>query len=302
MAYAVADLPQSEIDLAADDRPLLIGRNWLRQAGTFRGWDVDGVTAFTDIAAVGFESKFSGNDSSAALTKPNAAATAQYFVYDFGSEGMTVDCWALLNHNLGTIGGVTVTLAVSSDGTTWVDVATISPGTSNKRLVNLSLKDAGAVARRFTSLRYFRVKFAKGSAITPQFGEMILGRRRQLKHKPEIAWDPNNIRSRQGMFDAMSGEMTNYVYHRGRRKISAQIVAYETEHIDDFETFFETEIADGTEPFLWIDDPATSPSDANWMRYVEPELIGPITAQSDPPKRVFSVVAIEQAPLLRGGV
>lgn len=292
MAYSVADLPQAERDLAADDKPLLIGRNWLRSAGTFRGWDADGVSAFTDIAATNFESKFSGDDYDHVLTKPNAAATAQYFVFDYGSEGMTLDCWALLNHNLGTIGGVTVDLAVSNDGTTWTDIATASPGTSNKRLVLLVLKDSGTVARRFSALRYFRMKLSKGSTFTPQFGEMILGRRRQLKHKPNLPWDPNRLSSKVGRFESASGILTDYVFHRGRRLVSAQIAEWETAYITDLETLYETETDFGTLPLLWIDDPNAAPSDANWFK-LDPELSGPLQGPSE---RAFSFAGVEHGP------
>lgn len=292
MAYSVADLSQAERDLAADDIPLLVGRNWLRSAGSFRGWDADGVTAFSDISATGFGGKFAGDDFDHDLTKPNAAATTQHFIFDYGSEGMTLDLWALLNHNLGTIGGITVTLAVSNDGTTWTDIATVSPGTSNKRLVALVLKDTGSVARRFSSLRYFRMTTAGGSH-TPQFGEMILGRRRQLKHAPDPEWDPNNLMSRIGRSDALSGVITDHVIRKGQRKISAILSPHETAYIDDIEAFYETETDFGTRPFLWIDKPNSAPSDASWMRFVEPELSGPLLG---PSQRGFKILAIEQGP------
>lgn len=296
MAPSVADLSATDLALYAADKPILVGRNWLRSAGSFRGWDANGVSAFTDIAASGFDSKFGGDDYDHVLTKPNAAATAQYYVFDYGSEAMEFDCWALLNHNLGTIGGVTVELQVADDNAFSVNlftIATITPGSSNKRLVSLVLDDSGSTARRWTNYRYFRVKFSKGSAITPQFGEMILGRRRQLKHKPNTPWDPNNLASRIGRFESASGIITDYVFHKGRRKIAADLSPHESAYINDLVTFYETDIDFGTLPFLWIDDPTTSPSDANWMKLVDPELTGPVLDVSE---RSFAIRAMEHGP------
>lgn len=296
MAYSVADIPAADRDLAAANKPILLGRNWLRSAGTFRGWDADGVSTFTNIAAATFESKFAGDDHDYLVTKPNAAANNQYFVFDFGSEGMTFDSFALLNHNLGTITGVTVTLWVTNDPSlegNWTQIASIGPVVGNKRLVELVLKDSGSVARRFSSVRYFRVRFAKGSAHTPQFGEMILSRRRQLKHAPNVPWDPNRWQSRASVFEAASGATTNYVLHKGRRRIAASFNPHEDAFISDLETFFETDTDFGTKTFMYIDRPAAAPTDASWMRLDEAALSANLVGFTE---RDFSIVAEEQGP------
>ena len=282
MAYGFADIPQAERDLIAADKPRLIGRNWGRTATTLR-WDADGdLTAGADVADASFPSKRIKDDQSYLVTKPSGSAVEsppgtwnRYFAYDFGSEGMEIDAVALLKHNLGTLTGVTVDIRVADNAAFVTNnriIETFTPGSSNKRLVSVSLEHGGGIAQRYTTVRYLMIHLKKGADFTPEFGEFIIGRSRQFKHTLKIPYARRRLRSRWSDFEAASGAGRRYGFHKNRRPITGSINPSETAYIDDLETLFKTETDGGKLPILWVEKPGTAPSDAWWVRYMNPDL------------------------------
>jgi len=199
------------------------------------------------------------------------------------------------DHNLGTIGGLTVTLEICDvatfTGGTFQTLATWTPGSSNARLASLSLKHTGAVALRYSGLIYVRLKMTKGSTFTPEIGELWLGRR-QLLHKGNWPYDDLGLASRQRTFETASGRESGSVANAGRRIISASINPSDTTAKSDVQAWFR-ECNYGTRAFLWVENPNSYPAQYNRVRLDSPELAFPSVG---PFERETTIRAVEQGP------
>lgn len=285
----------TDIALRAADKPILLGRNWQREstavdpewssAGSWAGADATDATAPTVRVYDEFDHLRS---------QPNANQATWYLLFDFGAAVGVIDSVAILNHNLATASAtVTVELADDSAFSSNLKSCEAQTPTTDKRMVFLDLDDtAGGGQLRYSSVQYARLKLTGLGAI-PKIGEVIWSRRRQLKHKPEGSWDKSNLRSSIARFESSTGIMTDHVFAKGRRRVSAQFSPHETAYINDLVTFFEDDIEYGTKPFLLIDDPGSTPTDANWLKYETPEQVSPLIGYS---QRSFPIVALEQGP------
>lgn len=295
MAYSSADLSANELAWMADDKPLLNARNWVRGASTHL-WDADGVSTFTDISASGFPATAAYDSHMHVVTKPNAAATTQYFVVDYGSEAMEIDCIFILGHNFSSVGGgLDVTVEIADDNafsSNMIEIASWSPS-SDARLVALDLDHGTGTSQRYSSVRYLRV-IMTGTSHTPEIGELILGRRRQLKHNPIVPWDDGHLRSKVATFESSSGVRTQYVHHRGRRVINARNSLTDSTLISELQTMLGgAESQWGTLPIMWVDQPTTDPNSAYWMYLENPELAMPLQG---PTERMLNLQLVEQGP------
>jgi hypothetical protein len=173
------------------------------------------------------------------------------------------------------------------------DVATYDPDSGdNKRVALLDLDHTSGNAQRYTSVEYLRLKFV-GTNIQPNIGEIIIGRRRQLKHKSNLPWDPSKHHSETTEFVTHNGIRTRYVRNKGQQRIVASLTPSDTTLQSDIETFYKTETDFGTLPFVWIEDPNTTPSDALWMHLDNPDLNFPFAGFA---KREVVIDAREQGP------
>ena len=297
MAVGFANVPTAETDLLAADKPLLIGRNWGRviTSASEAKWTETGSFADLDITDTDYPWNLAFDEFDHIQTRPNGGALERHFVMDLGaSEPGEIDCVVLLNHNFGTT-STTVAIEVADNSTFTANLRTLvtsSPSDDN-RLVFLDLDHGPGSPQRYTSVRYIRVKCTSGALVTYRIGEIILGRRRQLQKKPSEPWDPNNLVTEGQTFVTRSGVRTRYVFHKGKRVISAVLSPHQTSFITDLETLWSTELDQGSKNLVWIDDPSTSPEKAHWVQLDPPELNGPVNG---PQQRVFRFVGIEQGP------
>lgn len=304
MAGSKAALTADEISLAAADKPMILARNYMTDSGTSAKWTSDGNDGSADDSATGFETKYVKDNFDHKLSKPTTARTTQYLNINFGAGfASDVDAIVIMNHNLGTISGVGVTVKVADDAafsSGLKTIYTVTP-TTNKRIVAISLLEGGdPSAQRFTAYRYMRVEFNKGSTITPSIGEILVIRRRQLKHKPNVPYDPSAMISDVSVFKSATKAMAAYVRSKGQRRLSAMINPHETAYITDVLTWFNTDTDYGTKPFLWLEDPTTSPSDAVWYRLNDASLAFPGVGFTE---REVQIVAEEMGPnFLSAGV
>ena len=289
---AIGAAEQARFD---DDKPVLIGRNWARSASSAK-WTATkdagaaDITSSTAIASRGYD------DYDYLLTQPNASATNAFYIIDLGSELAEIDSIVLLNHS-GQSLGVTDIEVYLDDTSTFPQAAVYSSGApaDDKRIVALSLDHTGGGGtRRYSNVRYIAIEFT-GASATHQLGELIIGRRRQMGHQPlSENWDPRNLRSRVREFESQSGVVTRFVDYTGRRYINAVFGPDAAADITDLETFFETETDGATLPYVFIDEPTTTPSDAYWMVPELPEMNGPIGF--GPFQRLFALTGKEQGP------
>lgn len=300
MAWSTADVGATELALMALDKPIISAANALYDADAVE-WSAAGSFAGADITLSGYPIARAYDGHTHLQTKPNAAATTQYLLFNLDSAATDIDFIAIMGHNFGTIGGLTVTAEISDVSTfsgadpSTKEIASWSPGSSNDRLIELELNHSGSGssnAQRYSTVPYFRLKMTKVSSFTPAIGEIILGRRRQLKHAPNMPWDDKNLSSEVRRTTSVSGVVTQYVFHKGRRELEANFNPHEVTYKDQFETWFKSDAAFGTRPFIWIDEPSTSP-EAYHLMVLEPEFQFPGVG---PHERNYKIKAVEQGP------
>lgn len=298
MAWSSAALTADEVTYAAANKPILVGIQALESPQIAR-WDADGdASGGGDISATGFPARWSYDRRTGKRTKPNAGAATQYLVYQLNASPDDVDCAFIQDHNFGTIGALTVTLEIADvatfTGGTFQTLATWTPGTSNNRLASLSLKHTGSVALRYSGLSYVRIKTTGGSH-TPEIGEVWLGRRRQLKHKPNEPYADlaNHFIGSQRLFETKSGLPAVSVRHRGRRVLDARVNPSDTTYHTAVRSWFR-DTNWGTRAFVWVEDPAAAPASYNLVRLDQPDLYFPLI--SGTAEREFTIKALEQGP------
>jgi hypothetical protein len=292
MAWSGSVLSSTLRALMAADKPVLVGGSYVAAAATLTRWNATGSWATADASATTGPARYGGDYYEHLFTSPNTTGTTWYYLLDFGAN-VTFDAAAILHHNFGTVGGLTVTLEVADNNTFATNLATLatwSPGSSSKRLVSLSLKDSGSDAKSI-SAQCVRIKMTKGSAFTPSIGEVIIRARRQLSANPDVPWDDMEMVSRGTTHESSDGVESTYMHHAGRRRIEAVLRPYETSYQDDLRNFWLSDIAGGVAPFLWIDKPATDPQGAYWMKQRPLELKFPWLG---PAQRELRLVAYEQ--------
>lgn len=297
MSYSSAQLSATIIALHNADKPCIVGDNQLRtltsstcQWRTTGSWasGSDGTDAngAIDYLADGF---------SDTRSYPSSAQDPWYLIFDFGSPGIAFDSVFILNHNLNSISGMVVTLQIADSNTYVTNLATLAtwtPGSSNKRLVALEMDHVGSSIRQYSAVRYVRLKFDPSTGAIPKVGEVIFGNRKQLKHNPTIPWDEYERKSVFTETISYSGRKSKVVHYRGQRMMQAALHPAESSYITDLWNFYKTDTVHGTLPFMWVDQPHTSPQGANFLQ-MDPSFSFP---RQGPNLRELVLKAEEQGP------
>lgn len=298
MAWSSAVLTSDEVTLAAADKPLLAAKNAAASVSATSQWRTSGSWAsgsdgtHADYPATnGYD--FGGDHD----TRPSSAQTTWYYLMQWASGAPDFDLAVILGHNFGTIGGLTVTLEIADDNaftTNLQTIATWTPGTSNDRLVSLSLKHTGSNALRYSTVPYARMKLTKGSSFTPQFTEIWLGRRRQLRHAANRPHGLDNTRSGVSEFVSQSGGMVRTTFYKGQAERRFQWDVANATEISDVKSWW-SESEYGTRPFIYIEKPNANPGDAHFMWSESDGLSLP---EVGPGHRLFDLPMVEQTPFL----
>lgn len=227
MAWSSAALSAQETTDFAADLPILIGTNPGDNVADAR-WNATGSLADADTSASGYPAAAGIDRKGNELTKPSSAGTTRYWMADLGATPPDIDCAILFSHNLGAIGSGTVALQFADDAAFTVNLITVgtfnpNPDTDTRRAVLFSLFHTGAVPLRYSLARYVRLVFTFGSSQTPQFGEIWLGRRRQLSAAALLSgYDNEEEESGAEEFEADDGNVRLYALSPRRRVVSAQ--------------------------------------------------------------------------------
>lgn len=148
MAYGYANVGVTELADMALDKPLL-GANTIPKAPTSEFWNQVGNIATGDLTtATGFPIARLHDADPGLVTKPDAAQTAWYVVYDFGASNLAeVDFCAIgPGHNLGTsaLAGLALEFDQNQNGAfTAVDTCDLVasfPTSSDDRIMQLTLR------------------------------------------------------------------------------------------------------------------------------------------------------------------
>lgn len=267
MAVSSSALNATYVANAARDKPLLVGLNRVRAASSVQwrtsgswasgsnGTDTtNGPTSYLSDGFVGLRSK------------PSSSATTWYLLFDFGAN-VTFDSLFILDHNFGSIGGLTVSLEVADTSnyvTNLVQVSSLSPGSSSRRLVDLVLESGGGSALVY-SAQYARLKLTKGSAFTPQISELYLGLRRQLTRNPNREYAEDNLRTYASRHTGGTRRTTTYIHSAGQQILNARFEPDDATEQADIRAFWKTDIRMGRDPFIWVPKPASDPQSAYLM-------------------------------------
>ena len=289
-------LTSAELALVSGDNPMLVGKHVLASSsptGVSIKWMTGDNMTGSDITHDDFPAKRVYDKHQHLYTKPNTDGTEFNFAVDLGAS-YEFDMIMIGGHNFGTEGSLTVKFekGTSSTFATTSTLSTWTPGSSNKRLVSVALDtDGDGTALRWTE-RYIRVNIT-GSSFTPQIGEIWVGRRRHLPYKFNVASQEKRTRSEVIRFESRSGITTTYTLSQGRALRSGILEMDDATHINDVTSWW-SECSYGTNPFLWIDNPGTTPSDCHVMT-CNPELSFELTG---PASRVLDLDMVETAPYL----
>lgn len=300
MAWSSAALTAAEIAAALADKPCLIAKNVVETVDASGAmWKQGGLwSAGADETATNYEAAYAYDRGHSYETKPATAQTTWYYLMKWAG-GTEFDTCHILGHNFGTIGGLTVTLQIADDtafSTNLQTIATWTPGSSTLRLGEMKLRHTGSAALRYTGVLYARLGITKGSTFTPEIGELWLGRRRQLLHRPNNPYNPDDRSWAGSEFDSMSGVRTRTVDHEGRARVSGTWDLADSTEIADV-LLFRDDSGYLSKPFLYVDEPETA-AHAAWLMFHQGS--GFALPSPAPIARPFSLELEEQAPFLAG--
>lgn len=220
MAWSSAALAAQETADFALDYPILIGSNPGDGLLDAR-WNATGSLADANATASGYPATCGMDRKGNHLTKPATAGTTRYWMADLGTTPPDFDVAILFGHNLGAIGSGTAELSIADDNAFTSNLQVIgtfdpNPDTTTTRQVLTTLKHTGSDPLRYSGVRYVRLKFVFGASQTPQFGELWLGRRRQLSSNFLLeAYDNLSEQSENIRYVADDGSRT--IYGKGSR-------------------------------------------------------------------------------------
>lgn len=293
MAYSTGAVTATELARRAKDYPLLIGRNWMRDYSAAK-WRNTGIWGdATDDTHTDGPVLCALDEFDHEWTYPDSSGAARYLIVDFGSEIAEIDCVGI--RNCYGCAASTVSFEISDDnayGVNLLELASWVNPANGSHLTAINLPSAGGGPARYSSVRYLRIKVA-GAAAIPKFGEVLVGRSRQLSHNPPEPFDRRNLLTMTKTSESDTGVRTQYVQRRKERRINAELLIGTDTDEADYEAFWETDMDGGAGCFLWIDQPTTAPTVAWWMLFPEPEMSKP---RSNWAERRVPFDAVEQGP------
>jgi hypothetical protein len=170
--------------------------------------------------------------------------------------------------------------------------------TADTRIVDTKLRNANSQTnpRVFSGVIRIGVSFEQGSdeKVSPQIGELVLGKRRQLQHHPEFSWNSDDYVSNVSDIETADGNITRYALNSGQAVRTATLTLTGTAEIAAVEAWWE-DYNHGQDPFWWIETPKTNPR-AFYMRVSSPQLDFPQSVGAG--ARTLTLNMVEQRPFL----
>ena len=301
MAVVVTTLTQSERDLAADDKPIIAATpNTDTFIDSASGW-VRGTITGTSAAAVDTDTdkpiRRAVDGLPGLRTVGNSSNALWSIILNFASPGITFDFLGILSHNWRTINVTAATLQVADDSAFTVNLRTlgtrnVGANASDRRWADLTLIDTGGDAQRFAQVEWIRIGLTLGGAAVPEVGQIVFGRRRQLKHAPNRPFDITDLQTNSDTFESRAGVQTDTPRLIGRRRLVANLNPFNEPFQQDL-IDWHTDLNQGISPFVWIDTPDATPDDFWFMKKQQPSFEYPQVLFST---REHTVLGNEQGP------
>lgn len=296
MAWDSDPLDAYETAQLALDKPLIASQaipvspdyaKWVDEATEAGAGD---ITSWTDRTATANPASYAYDGYPGYVTKQTGTSDdLWYYMLDLGAR-VEFDCAFLIGHNAGTISvDADVTLEIADDNdfsTDLREVGNFGTPTDDSRLADLNLNHGGA-AQRYLA-QYVRVKFEAAGNITPEIGELILGRRRQLQYKPDRPFDEYAMSEDSDIQRTEGGITHKALYSRRGFELSGKFMVDSDTYRDDLVAFFRA----CRGPFVWVDNPSSAPSAWQLMVRDGSFAIPRILAN----RREWQIEAMEQGP------
>lgn len=281
MAFNVNPLPAGFASAALGDSPYFLAANVIDNTPRTIKWTFDGDDGSADQTDTTFLTTRLIDRFQNLITKPISDAGKIYFL-NFNLSASTsrkIDALAILNHNLGDMGGANVLVRIEVDNSATFPAPTlvktfIVPTGDNKRI---ALKNFGAGNEQFDNVQFLRMKFSASSGDfgtnVPQIGEFIIGERRQMSTKANHPFNdaPFGFEGKESRVE--SGFTTTYVHNEGgsvlRRHWQLKDAADSLHSIVDTDQLraWYRDCGRGSKAFLYVEDPQTDQSgSARWCK------------------------------------
>jgi hypothetical protein len=298
------ELDAAELALVTNDKPMLIASHVIATAApntTNLRWLQGNALSGSDETAAGFPTKRIYDKHSHLITKPATPGAGSYdnwnLAMDLGAGHGHFDVVMISGHNFGTIGDVDTVVQVASSNafSDAFSIAGTTP-TTNKRMVFLVLESSGEAAR-WTDARYLRINMNSGvgANFIPEIGEVWVGRRRHLPYKFDNQLQDKRTQSEVTQFTSRSGITTSYSYSQGRAIREGTMRIDAAADISTVDSWW-SESSYGADPFLWIEEPGTTPANCHVMT-CNPELHFSLVG---PTARALDLSMRENGPFLTG--
>jgi len=258
MAWSAAALTAAEIADLAADKPL-VATQAIPTTPTVQRWNLTGATDGADKTLSTAPVRWVHDGQGGLASEHDSTEDSTwYLVFQFPSA-IEFDCAFILNHNFNTLSLTDVELHIADNGAFDSNLQTIydfGAPASDDRLVALTLKHTGAAALRYSGVLYARLKMVAAGNVTPEIGELILGRRRQLPRNPDMPWSPYGRANAYDLVRTDGGVVHVANRHRNRRDLALEWPIEGATYVSDWLAFWDA--CDG--PFVWCENPTSAPA------------------------------------------
>lgn len=308
MAYSATVFSGAELTLfTAGNKPALgANETWRAAAGLFDPQFRTGgsFAAGADGTASGFPGLRVYDGKWHLASKAASAQTTWYFMFDFEANPITFDAVIIggqcatgpVDHGNESIAGVTITIEIADDDAFTSNLIDITgagaPASGASRRLWKELYHTGTDPYRYSNVPYVRIKMTKGSAFTPQFGEISFVRRWLLEAFPRIPFAPlgYDLRSEVSDFRSRNGVISRNGLALGAKAWQASLNPWQSPYTTNVRDWYLA-TGCGARPFWWFDTVSGNYDYALMM--LEPALSMPNVGYAE--KEVV-LQAIEQGP------
>lgn len=258
MAGSSSDLSAADLALLAANKPILVVGNALTGATAEWEYLVTPPSTFADADDVDYPATRLIDGFGHIPSRP--AQTDKYFrlKFDLSAEGQARQWDTALLLCSAINDAPSMLINVSNDGSSWTNLyLDYSVAWDGNRHLVLDLS-SGATPQRHTGWRYVLFDFGLLTGCDPSITEIILGKRYQLEHRGNRPVDEGEVYSSVADFEALSGATRRFVRHKGRARIQRSFTFADDDEADVLRQAF-VGAEHGTQPVIWIEDPAESP-------------------------------------------
>ncbi len=267
MAVTTEAISAADLAYRAADKPLVVGRNALEIAhasGSLRA-NVGGLVAGADASDATYGVEFLQDRFLHVPWKFGSSVTDEYIVIDTGSADGSGLVDALWMDGAASMAGRTITVETldTTPATPWVGATEVfsfvMPAGGNVLQLHATTRHAA---------RYWRIRINGGAGIF-QANEIFLGRAVQFPVKSRYDWTPPQAKV-GGVTEVRSEKGGIRYANRNAPSLQERQQKFQIGDIPTgnflaaFSSFWEDsdQIDAGSKPFVYCEDPTTSPNDA----------------------------------------